>query len=216
MKIPGKLITVDIKQVEPNDYNFNEMTPALLAKERESIRRFGIVKPPLVWEPRPGRYIIIDGEHRWKVLSDDGAETITIRNLGKIQEKDAKQLTILLNEIRGEPDYGKLTALFGSLTVSAEEIANILPWNMEEISAMSASADFDWDEFDFSDSGGTSSPGLESENITILCRVTEEDAPLIEEKAEILCEKHGFFDKSTAVQMGMLFEHLLAVINNSQ
>lgn len=216
MKIPGKLITVNMDQVEPNDYNFNVMTTTLLAKEKESINRFGVVKVPLVWEPRTGLYVIIDGEHRWRVLKDAGEETIMVRNLGKVKEKEAKQLTILLNEIRGEPDYGKLTALFGSLSdIPTEHISSLLPWSVEEITAMVDSAEFDWSEYDFSEPGslgGDSREKAEGEYVDIPCRVPEEDAPLIEEKIEDLCEKHGFYDKSTPVQTGMLFEHLLGQI----
>lgn len=216
MKIEGKLITVKMSQVEPNDWNFNQMSPALLAKEKESIARFGVVKVPLVWEPRPGRYVIIDGEHRYTVLKEEGEEKITVRNLGKIKEKEAKQLTILLNEIRGEPDYAKLSTLFGSLSeVTAEDISKFLPWSTAEVSAMIDSADFDWTEYDFSrpDGSGDTSRKPTGEYVEIICRVREDEAGMIEEKAETLCGKHGFHHKSTPVQLGMLFEHML---NNAQ
>ena len=212
MEINGKLISVKVSQVEPNDYNFNVMTATLLAKEKESIKRFGVVKVPLVWEPKTGHYVIIDGEHRYKVIKEAGEEKITVRNLGKIPMKDAKQLTILLNEIRGEPDFTKLTKLFGSLSeVPVADIAKILPWSAEEVSAMIDSAGFDWTEYDFS-GPEESDPSAKrpDEYVEVVCRVLEEDAPGIKVKAETLCDKHGFYNKSTPIQMGMLFEHLLA------
>ncbi len=209
MKINGKLITVNVDQVEPNDYNFNVMTPALLAKERESLTRFGMVKPPLVWEPITGHYIIIDGEHRYSVLKDAGETEITVRNLGKIELKEAKQLTILLNEIRGEPDYTKLTSLFGSLdSLTVEDISKILPYSAEEVTAMVDSAGFDWGEYDFSrEPEEPKKPS--AEYVEIVCRIPDEDVGPIKEKTDALCEKHGFYDKSAPVQLGKLFDHML-------
>jgi len=210
MEINGKLITVSIDQVEPNDYNFNVMSPALFAKEKESIKRFGVVKAPLVWEPMTGHYVIIDGEHRYTVLKDAGETEITVRSLGKIQPKEAKQLTILLNEIRGEPDYAKLTELFGSLDkITVEDISKILPYSTEEVTAMVDSAGFDWGEYDFSKEPSEETKMTGPEYIEVICRVPDEDAGPIKEKAETLCEKHGFYDKSVPVQLGKLFDHLL-------
>ena len=209
MKTRGKLEIVSIEDVSPNGYNYNEMANPMLNRERTSMNRFGVFRTVLVREtPKgPTRFEIIDGEHRWKGLKAEGSTQIPVRNLGKISDEEARALTILLDEIRGENDFERLSELFASITgVSAEDISAILPYSKEEIATMIDASKFEFPEYDYNrDEHGS---GDTLEYIRILFRVMEEDAGRIQEKLAAICEEEGFSGKDD-IRFGMAFEHLL-------
>ena len=130
---------VDINLLEPNNYNPNQMDDEMFAKAIESIHRFGFVDPVTVRE-LGDRYQIIDGEHRWRAAKDHsgacikekrryvehvGMHQIAIASLGAIDDQSAKQLTIVLNETRGEYDPKRMGEVLTSL-IAAEAMPDLL------------------------------------------------------------------------------------------
>jgi ParB-like chromosome segregation protein Spo0J len=65
--------------IEPDPENPNEMSGEMLEALKDDIRRRGFVQPVLV-RPVEGGYRLIDGEHRWRVLGELGAETVPCVN----------------------------------------------------------------------------------------------------------------------------------------
>lgn len=206
-KLRGEFKLVPIDDVQPNLYNYNEMSAAQIERERKSLEQFGVVRAVIVRQAAvPGKYIIVDGEHRWKILKEAGAEFCPIRDLGIVSEAEARALTVALDEIRGQSDYVKLSELFASIKAyTPEQMAELLPYDVSEITAMVEATEYDWSEFDFTEP----SASMVSEYGTIVCRVTQEDAELIERKAGKLCEEMGFKSDKEAIQLGHLFEYLL-------
>jgi hypothetical protein len=214
IKIRGALKLVDIAQVFPNDYNYNEMSVEMVEKEAEAFRRFGVIRSILV--RRVGKnYIIIDGEHRYKILRDAGVAKIQVRDLGVITDEEAKVLTMALDEIKGQPDFIKAAELFAGIkTYTLEEISTFLPYKPVELQTMIDAIDFDYSEY-----GSPTDPyedDMVSEYGTIMCRVPRDEAPELDKEAEALAHRLGVSDKKEPVQLGKLFTHLLkeAVANS--
>lgn len=207
-KIKGELKLVPIGQVYPNDYNHNEMSAELMEKEAKAFKKFGVIRSILVRCVASKRYVIIDGEHRWKILRDAGATKVMVRDLGKISDEEAKTLTVVLDEIKGQPDFIKAAELFAGITdYTVEEICDILPYKHEELETMKSALDFDFSEY-----GSPEDPfkdDMVTEYGTIICRVPADEAPGLDAAADEMASALGVTDKKEPVQLGKLFKHLL-------
>ncbi len=184
----GQLLFVPIDDVIPNDYNPNSMNTEILEKERKSLIVFGMVRP-IITRREGGKHIIIDGEHRWRLLKDEGVETIPIRDLGEISNENAMALTVSVNGIHGNPEYIKLIELVGGIRAySATEIASVTPWSDSEIKSF----------IDMSSLGGVGGVVLEQEAaatddrcIKFTIKIPKEDVDEFSRKADRLCQKYG-------------------------
>ena len=119
-----------IDSLVPNDYNPNRMTAFMYGKAIESIQTFGFIDPITVVEAKPGRYLIVDGEHRWRAATDLGFVNIPVVILDGISAADLPRLTIILNELKGQSDPTKLSDVLGHLISesSVEEVLKGLPF----------------------------------------------------------------------------------------
>jgi hypothetical protein len=149
---------VDIDLLDPNPWNPNSMDDEMFAKAIESIHRFGFVDPVTVREQGYERYQIIDGEHRWaaaKLHSGSctktdhvGLHQLPITNLGIIEDSIAKQLTIVLNETRGEYKPREMGELLVSL-LAAEPLPTlleVLPFTPERFQELAELPAINWDD----------------------------------------------------------------------
>ena len=98
IKIPEKLaaMSAPVESFQANPWNPNKMDAFMREKLISSIQRDGFFQPllvrPLVVDhiPVPGKWEIIDGEHRWKVGKDDlGMGALPYINLGQIGDAAA-------------------------------------------------------------------------------------------------------------------------------
>jgi len=124
---------VSVEKLRPNRWNYNNLSQFGMDKLRETITTDGFVAPIIVWEPEPGTYEIIDGEHRLFAAKDSGLEKVSIVNLGSIPEERAKALTIKLNEIKGHPDTKLLADLVKEIADASHDLALTLPFPDTEI-----------------------------------------------------------------------------------
>jgi ParB/RepB/Spo0J family partition protein len=108
---------VPIDSIEPNEYNPNVMPDHVLKRTKKLIERDGFVGAIEVRKhpKKEGKYIIVDGEHRWTVAKEIGYTKIPILLTGKDIEKDAKITTFVRNETKGSPDTIKTAALVHNL-----------------------------------------------------------------------------------------------------
>lgn len=134
MKIRQKLQTVHIGGIVPNTWNYNEQSEEMLEKTKENLKAFGQMRPIVVREYEEG-YEIINGFHRWLSCKELGFDKVLVNNLGKVSDKEAKLLTILLNELKGNPNAIKLAKLIDSLYLSEswQELSNLIPFTDDEI-----------------------------------------------------------------------------------
>lgn len=125
--------TVLIGLIVPNKWNFNVMSPDMLKKEVDSIQNNGYLDPITVREVggKNKVYEVIDGEHRLKACKKLGFIELEVNNLGEMDDIQAKKLTILFNEIKGESDAVKLGKLMKELEGNIQ--MSELPYTKEEI-----------------------------------------------------------------------------------
>lgn len=147
------LLWLNPNQLQPNPWNPNEMDPDMVAKARASIHEFGFVDPVTVREFIHGPtdiYEIIDGEHRWKIAVEDEMSAIPVMNLGPVPEPVAQQLTIVLNETRGQSNPAKLGKLLRDLmaTETKDRLLATLPFSREALDRLSGLPAMTWEALD--------------------------------------------------------------------
>lgn len=145
----GRLLWVNLDRLRANPWNPNRMDDFMFGKEVESIRKFGVAQPIVVREDQDG-FEIIDGEHRLRALDHLGWEEAPIWNLGQVPDPLAKQLTVVLNEIKGSAEKTKLGDLLKDLLSSetTEELLDILPFSKEKFDELVDVPAFDWESFE--------------------------------------------------------------------
>lgn len=146
MEVRGRVKTVAISRLKPNPWNPNMQTDFIFDRERRSIRKHGFIDPVLV-RAAGSDYEIIDGEHRWRAAKEEGLKEVMIIDLGKVDDAEAKRLTIIMNETRGKADHDRLKALLKDLEQldGAQILAEILPFSQVELDSYLKEARVDWD-----------------------------------------------------------------------
>lgn len=136
-EVRGAPALVRVDAISPNPWNPNRMSQTMFEKELASIRAHGFIVPVTVRQV-DGGYQIVDGEHRWKAAKALGIEAIPCWDLGVIEDDDARELTIILNETRGESNPERLRELLRDLSQrrSPEHLGTIMPYSAERLSAM--------------------------------------------------------------------------------
>jgi ParB/RepB/Spo0J family partition protein len=119
--------------IEPDPENPNEMSGEMLEALKDDIRRRGFVQPVLV-RPVEGGYRLIDGEHRWRVLGELGAETVpcVVEEAG---ETDARLRMLTMNRLRGKFVPVRLAHLLADIAarIEPEEIGKRLSMGKAEL-----------------------------------------------------------------------------------
>lgn len=140
------LIKLRLDRLEPNPWNPNKMTDEMLAKERASIERFGFVDPITVRRLPARMWQIIDGEHRWIVARQLKLTQVPCFDVGEIDDATAQQLTIVLNDTRGQTDPRKLGGLLSGLLKlePKERLIATLPYSREAFERLTEPPKLDW------------------------------------------------------------------------
>lgn len=120
-----------------NTWNPNKMTDFMYEKAVESLKEFGFIAPVIVrlFSDNGSNkiYQIIDGEHRWRAALSIGMKEIPVIIVDELTEDQAKKLTVVLNELKGQFDPGKLSDLLGELASSSsvEDLLNSMPFTSD-------------------------------------------------------------------------------------
>lgn len=123
---------VPIDRLIENPWNPNKMTAFMYEKAVESLQEFGFVAPVIV-RSVGDRYQIIDGAHRFRAARDLGVADIPVVVVDGLSEPQAKKLTVVLNELHGQLDPGKLSDLLGDLAGSGqiEDLFSSMPFTSD-------------------------------------------------------------------------------------
>jgi len=131
---------VDLRtdSIVPDPMNPNALTEEVMDALKADILEKGFVQPILV-RPHEGKYRCIDGEHRWRVLREAGAETVpcVIDDAG---EDDARLRLVSMNRLRGEFEPVALARVLVSLSSAIGEDALKQRLGMNEVEYESALA----------------------------------------------------------------------------
>lgn len=130
-------VLVDIDHVQANNYNPNSVPENNMVLLEESIRSNGFCFPVVViWDAEAGKYIIVDGFHRYTVLKDRlGAKKIpvVVLNHEPVQRMAA---TVQFNRARGVHQVelmGDLVRALVEQDLNDEQISVRLGMEPEEV-----------------------------------------------------------------------------------
>jgi hypothetical protein len=148
-KSRGKRTSAPIHELKPNPWNPNKQSAMVASRMGVSMSKFGIIKELLVRQIGPNNkegfgkakiaaYQIVDGEHRWKEIQSAGLSTVEIRDLGIMADYEAKELTVVMNELSGDPNPIKLSSLISELEKAGlrEDFEEIAPYTTEEVDTL--------------------------------------------------------------------------------
>ena len=156
-----EITSLDIGKVLPNPWNPNKQNDRQYQAEIQSIQYNGFIAPILV-RKQGDAYQIIDGEHRWKALNEiierglegkynlpDLVKSLTIPAIVlDVSDAQAKKLTIIMNETRGQADLSQLGTLLADIAVDLGDDLGIgLPYSTPQLQELMAISDFNWEEF---------------------------------------------------------------------
>jgi ssDNA-specific exonuclease RecJ len=196
--------------LDPNPWNPNKTKPRQQKAIAESLKTYSQIIDIIV-RPNGDRYQIIDGEHRYDELTDDVYVTV----LHGLSDADAKKLTIIMNETRGEADKIELAQLLADLAneLSGEDLLNALPYEQNELDELVKLAEVDWDNFNNSDDEqpnfkGESDP-TEDEFVKLYIVIPKE-ALLVAEQAKELISQERELNKNKDIAWGQVLESLAA------
>ncbi|QWS69841.1 nucleoid occlusion protein [Vibrio phage vB_VpS_PG28] len=117
MNTPKGIVSIHPSKLHPNNYNPNVMDDAKFEMLVEDIGNEELLDQPIVVRPHPeieGEFIIVDGEHRWRVASGHGFSEVPIV-VKDWSENEAKMHTVRRNIVHGVMDKGKFSSLMRSL-----------------------------------------------------------------------------------------------------
>ena len=145
-----KFANVDPSILCPNPWNSNLVSPENDRKLIQSIRRNGLFKPIVVREiQQDGKTAlqIIGGEHRWQAARTIGLAEVPIVNLGAIDERHAKEISVLDNSRYGDDDGLSLAEILKEIGTT-DELKDFLPYGEEDLSGLFSSSSIALDDLD--------------------------------------------------------------------
>ena len=159
-----KVKWVGLELVHANPWNPNVQSDFMYDKTKISILEHGFVDPIKVRQIGK-EYEVIDGEHRWRVanelitrveengddyfIRDDNERIYSVKkeyaegkipiiNYGDVSDGVARELTIVLNNTRGESDELKLAEVIREIDdlLGKEKRVEMLPYSFKEMDMM--------------------------------------------------------------------------------
>lgn len=144
---PEKVKVVKIGQVRPNQWNPKEHDTYEFEKIKKGIGLKGLRLPIIVREIEPEgdiNYEILDGEQRYTACKQLGFDEIIIYNEGKIEDKEAQELTIWYQQ---QVPFEEVATAKLVTTIVEKYPDYQLPYTEEEIEAYKKLTEFDWDKY---------------------------------------------------------------------
>ena len=122
------IVDLPISQLQPAQWNSNEVEPEMMARLRESVTHFGLVENLVVRSLDSGIYEVLSGNHRLQVLAELRIETVPCVVID-LDDARARLLAQALNHIRGEDNPGLRAEVLRRVldTVSQDEVLRLLP-----------------------------------------------------------------------------------------
>lgn len=124
-------------QLRKNSWNTNKVTPENERKIRASLKRNGVFKPIIVRETDEGVYEILGGQHRWEQAIELGLDKLPVFNLGRVDDKRAKEISLADNARYGTDDTIELAELLK--TLDTDELQVFLPYGESDINEIFSS-----------------------------------------------------------------------------
>lgn len=131
-----EVVDLPTDKLDPDPVNPNRVPPRLLKALARTIEEDGFVQPVVVRPGKGGRYTIVDGEHRWRLLRDADVETVPaiIDDAG---DDEGRMRLLSMNALRGKPDPIRRARVLAHLAEQLDEaeLAERLGMEPEEFDA---------------------------------------------------------------------------------
>ncbi len=190
MEIKLKTKKLAIDAVQPNPWNPNRQSDRAYEAEKESIQAFGFLDPITVRQLPEGGYQIVDGEHRWKAMKELGASEISA-NVVELTDDQAKKLTIILNETRGQADRVDLAKLLAELQpVLGDDLITGLPYSGDELDELLKLADVNWDDFSDKEKGERKESDADGDVEAFGVKMSQEAYAVLEDAYNLVAQEH--------------------------
>jgi ParB family chromosome partitioning protein len=123
-----KTVDLPVSQLHEAPWNANRMDAPMMARLKESIRRYGLVQNLVVRKTRLDYYEVLSGNQRLALLRESGAETVPCV-IVDLSDADARVLAQALNRIQGEDDLGLKASLLKDILkhLPEEAVMAVLP-----------------------------------------------------------------------------------------
>lgn len=200
--------------LKPNPWNTNHCSPDAEEKIRESLRRFGMFKPIVVRELDDGSLQILGGEHRARAAIDLGMDEVPIVNLGRIDERKAKEIGLVDNGRYGEDDSHQLAELLNELGL--ENVSAFMPFTDDEMSAVFTASTIDLDSLtlpderpSFDDAAPEPVQAAVQTHVLMRFKVPVDDQHRVTEAIERVMQEQGFDKEDSLSNAGNALVHIL-------
>lgn len=138
------VLQVPIGDVEPNEYNPKEKESDKQKNIQSGLEKKGLLMPIFVRE-KGKKFEIVDGEQRWTSLRNSGNDKALVYNLGKIDDKEAQELTLWFEE-QVPFDRVLQAQLVKSMTDTYQDLQ--LPYTDDEVDNMIKILEYEPDDLD--------------------------------------------------------------------
>lgn len=213
-KTQPELQWVDPADLQPNEWNTNHVSAENEAKLAESLDRFGQFKPIVVRERADGSLEILGGEHRAQVAQRNGYDSVAIFNLGQIEDKVAKEISLVDNGRYGADDPIALAELLETLG-NSEELIHFLPYTDADLSTIFASTSIDFDALDFAPEeempagAPADKPTAPQTHQVVRFKLPVEDAHRVTELVEQVIREQNFSENDSLINAGDALIHIV-------
>lgn len=185
-------------------WNYKEDDAEMESKLRENLKANGLVMNLIVREIGKGKFEVVNGNHRLKVMNDLGIEEAMCFNMGKVSEEAAIRIAIETNETSFETNTLKLSDLMRRISEKFDmrDLVGSMPYQEEHIQSM-----LKVEKFNIDDYTKHKDPPAEVPGISGSVDANPNSAPL--SNVQIHPEASGSFEGGpTVVGEGLRYEHL--------
>lgn len=134
-----RIIEIPLENLREATWNPNRMDERMMARLRESIRRYGLVENLVVRRVGKDSFEVLSGNQRLKVSREAGFNAVPCVVVD-LDDAHARLLTEALNAIQGEDDLGLKAELLRQAlkAIPEEDILEILPETAVSLKALAS------------------------------------------------------------------------------
>ena len=134
-----ELVDLPIQDLRMAPWNPNQMDSKSLERLSRSIDQIGIVQNLVVRRMQQGKYEVLSGNQRFRLLCEKGVKTVSCTII-ELDDAHAMLAAQALNSIHGDDDLGLKSEVFKKIlgSMSQEEVLSILPESARSLEALTS------------------------------------------------------------------------------
>lgn len=209
----------DPRKLKPNPWNTNSVSVDNMEKLKNSIKDLGFVTAVVVRELPSGELEILGGQHRVETAIAMGLKEVPTINVGRIPDVKAKKIGLVDNARYGSDDTISLAKLIEDIGMSADQLADFLPFTQQDFESISKAVMIDLDSLDMA-VGDDDDLGVEVEDLkkktkpertheVLKFRLSLADSERVRQKIEATMKSEGLHDDDELTAAGLALAFLL-------